>query len=280
MITLSALNKRKKTIVVLSLLFVFLVLYAQKVYRPISIKLKAVKKEYGDLRNKIINLKSEFADLDEMRARLTREKNIYEKTKNKLRAREDKLFSKAQVGSLLKKITRGASSRNLDFISITPQKDLEGEFYKRFPVELKLSSPYPDFLKYLKELEDISDILKVSSLDIAIDKQVSINPVISIELSTILSDKPPSRKTGKTISIVSSAQPFLSPDVTAKKADIVLSGIRLSGILSKGGKPTAIINNQVVGIGSKIGKRSVLEIREDSVILQEGKDKYTLMIQR
>ena len=280
MITLPTLNKREKIILVVSLRFAFFVLYAHRGYRPNSIKLRAVKKESGDLKNKITTLNFEFADLDEMRAQLVQEKNIYKEAETKLRGKEDKLFSRAQLGSLLRKITQSAASHNLDFISITPQKSPEGELYTRFPVELKLSSPYSGFLKYLKELEGISDILKVRRLDISMDKKVSINPVVLIELSTVLSDRPPSRKAKKVISISSSAQPFLPPDVVVKKTDTALSGVRLNGILSKGEEPTAIINNQVVGIGSKIGKRSVLEIHEDSVILQEGEARYTLTIER
>ena len=46
--------------------------------------------------------------------------------------------------------------------------------------------------------------------------------------------------------------------------------ILLQGILWDPGAPTAILNNRVMGVGDRIGRWQVSEIRKDQVILTDG----------
>ena len=55
---------------------------------------------------------------------------------------------------------------------------------------------------------------------------------------------------------------------------------KLDGITFRAQSPTAIINGDVVKIGSQIQGLTVKEIRPDSVVLIEGKEERVLSLQR
>ncbi|MDP1853542.1 MAG: type 4a pilus biogenesis protein PilO [Candidatus Omnitrophota bacterium] len=281
MITLAALNKRERILLGVSVFLFLFAMYIRLIYRPTLKSFREFKKQSWDSKNQITNLTSQFADINEKKVVLEEEKNNYQKLQKELDAYEDKLFSQAQLGSLLRKITESGAAHKLDFISIAPKKKETQELYLRFPVEVKLSSPYSSFLDYLKELERISEVLKVKSLNIELDKAVSENPTVLIELSTVLSDRPAAAGQAKVVSLPSEAIKLFTPDKPAPLASSAkLEGVELNGIIWKGAEPTAIINNQIVRAGSAIGKKKVVEITQDSVILQEGDIKYTLKIAR
>jgi hypothetical protein len=54
----------------------------------------------------------------------------------------------------------------------------------------------------------------------------------------------------------------------------------LNGILWDEKTPKAIINDTIVGIGDKINGRTIIEIREDSVILNDGTVDFELTLYR
>ena len=67
------------------------------------------------------------------------------------------------------------------------------------------------------------------------------------------------------------------PDFVPEKKKISVDKFLLSGILWKAHRPSAIINDKVVGVGSLLLGVKVLEIREGSVILGDGEDQVVLL---
>ena len=56
------------------------------------------------------------------------------------------------------------------------------------------------------------------------------------------------------------------------------SDLVLQGILSHAGKPQAIINNDIIEVGDKIGRNTVVDIGKNAVILESGEEKFTLKL--
>lgn len=54
------------------------------------------------------------------------------------------------------------------------------------------------------------------------------------------------------------------------------TGFTLSGILWDAESPSAVINNQVVGVGERLDRWQVTEIRKDRVVLSDGSATQTL----
>lgn len=281
MITLSALNRRERIGLGACLFLLLFALFFRFIFKPTLKSFRELKLRSSELRIQTAGVEAQFSDIEEKRAILEQEKINADNLANELDKNEAKLFSQAQLGELLKKITQDGSSQKLNFLSITPKKKEAQGFYFRLPIEVRLSSPYSAFLDYLKELEKVSDVLKVKTVNIELDKAVSENPAVSIMLNTVLSDRPSSVPPVKKASVASSAVKLFTtekPPVTENSAK--LEGIELKGVIWKGGSPTAIINNMVVGIGSFIGKKKVVEITPEAVILEEGGVSHTLKILR
>lgn len=55
--------------------------------------------------------------------------------------------------------------------------------------------------------------------------------------------------------------------------------LKLAGILWDEEKPQAIINNEVVGVGSNVGVYNVVEIRQYSVFITDGSDVFELKLE-
>lgn len=57
------------------------------------------------------------------------------------------------------------------------------------------------------------------------------------------------------------------------------TGYALSGILWDAESPSAVINNQVVGLGDRLDQWQVMEIRKDRVVLSDGSSTQTLRVE-
>ena len=70
--------------------------------------------------------------------------------------------------------------------------------------------------------------------------------------------------------------PFSSGPSTA--APSTLSDMVLTGILWDDSAPLAMINDNLVGAGDKIGGYTAVEIKKDRVVLTDGEQNYTLTL--
>ncbi|MDD5136285.1 MAG: hypothetical protein PHN63_02925 [Candidatus Omnitrophica bacterium] len=74
--------------------------------------------------------------------------------------------------------------------------------------------------------------------------------------------------------------PFALPDVPAGPVS-ALSELRLTGITTNGkGKAIAIINENMVFVGGKIGHFTVLSIAGNKVVVTDGKQSYDLKLEQ
>lgn len=72
--------------------------------------------------------------------------------------------------------------------------------------------------------------------------------------------------------------PFVLQEVAQGDIDSI-EGLKLMGITAgEKAKPMAIINNEIVAVGSAIGKFKVLGISKDKVIVSDGEKDYELKI--
>lgn len=73
--------------------------------------------------------------------------------------------------------------------------------------------------------------------------------------------------------------PFVLRDTSPQDADTI-AGLKLMGItVSDNMKAMAVINNEIVKVGSRIGRFRVLKIAAKSVIVTDGRENYTLKME-
>lgn len=73
--------------------------------------------------------------------------------------------------------------------------------------------------------------------------------------------------------------PFVREE-TVISQDSGVSSLKLMGITTGGSKSMAIINNEIVNVGSKVGKFTVLKIVKDRVVLTDGEKNFELMLNK
>jgi len=73
--------------------------------------------------------------------------------------------------------------------------------------------------------------------------------------------------------------PFLSTFKPRKK-EVKKEALDVTGIISTGKQPTAIINNEVYKIGDMVGDKEVKQILPNMVILKIGKKSTVLTLER
>lgn len=73
--------------------------------------------------------------------------------------------------------------------------------------------------------------------------------------------------------------PFMPPDTMAEITD-VNSQISLTGIITSHNENKALINDQILPVGSRIGKFRIKEILKDTVIITDGKEEIKLEVKQ
>jgi len=93
-------------------------------------------------------------------------------------------------------------------------------------------------------------------------------PVKETAVKTVLSKKKYGRE-----------DPF-APNVSKKQSPNEPASLNLQGIAFNGDASSAIVNNQIVGIGGKVSGNTVKEIRENSVIFNDGTEDFEIRLMR
>ncbi|MBF0331023.1 MAG: hypothetical protein HQL17_03740 [Candidatus Omnitrophica bacterium] len=104
-------------------------------------------------------------------------------------------------------------------------------------------------------------------MDLVAEDNLAIDPVV---IDTPWGDRNPFD--ADTFKVLTAPPPPPVFDLKAAvKGDFILSGIIWSG-----SQPSAIINDEVIGVGDKIKNLTVKEIKEGTVTLSDGKNEMTL----
>ena len=71
--------------------------------------------------------------------------------------------------------------------------------------------------------------------------------------------------------------PFVAAEAGSRSE---ASGLSLSGIAWEANKPQAVINGRIVGVGDEVAGNKVVEINQNSVVLNEGSNRFVLKLWR
>lgn len=112
------------------------------------------------------------------------------------------------------------------------------------------------------------------SMRVPATRTVPAEDAIVVRLADTSSDLSVARNAKRTKFTSWKRSPFVSYDFSSKKH----AGLMLQGIAWDDDKPTAIINNEIVSPGGKIGDVTVIAIERESVILNDGKSNFKLML--
>lgn len=226
--------------------------------------------------------KSRFPDIKSMEIENDRISEEYEDLIEQIRDFETRIPSINAVSRLLGEITQRADGLNMDVDSIRQQIDREAEGYLKLKLNMKFSGSYSNAVNYLNRLQGISEYLIVEEIEIAQTKERT--PLVNVDLgiSLLLIEKgidlsiQEKKETSSALQI--KTDPFMAKKLFGKKDKT--KDLKLAGVTWSGKDATAIINDEVVRVGSQIGEWKVIRIGQDAVMLSDGADEYSITLNR
>lgn len=278
------LKPREKILAILFIVIITAGLYYRFFYKPLMRNALTYKFQIQKLTARLDELNAEFPGIEEQRENLRLLATENGGILNKISEIEKKLPDKKDASLLTGELTRLA--KGIELVSVQQKID-EGEEYSRIFVEIRFNAPYQEVVNYIDRIEAVSPFLKIEEMEISEPKGKLKGSGVSARLllSCLLGEAPVSewlrderlREIKKeTPSVVRDIfVPKFRPVTVVRKTDL-----KLEGITYNPQNPTAIINDNVLRVGSEIDGFKVKEILPDTVILTDGIEEFLLTLER
>lgn len=273
-------NRKKVTVISVAVILGGLAVYSLvgqgffSEQKKVKADLRKIEDEAAKTREKFPDIKAEERELYELQ-------KSYDGILKDIASYEQKIPSAGSVSKLLGEMTRRSEGLGMDFESIRQNIEREKEGYLKLKLDMKFSGPYSGVVNYLNRLQNLSDYLTVPNIEILQTKESAPRSKTSMQVSMLLLE------TGVDLSIQDRVQ---APETIVLKLDPFVSkktdrkdkakDFKLSGITQAGKDSTAIINNEVVKVGAKIGEWKVIQILPDAVTLSDGAENVSVTLNR
>jgi len=274
------LRTREKTLLIGLAVAVGFSLYFQVMYKPLSRKITRYKFQIEKSKSRLGELETKFPQIENQRRNIHSLDVECNLLLDKISEVEKALPSKKSAAQLLSELTKQA--KGLKMYSIRQKMD-SGDEYSRIFIELKFNAPYENTINYIRKVESVSPFLAIEELDISEPKgrkEAGGTPT-KLVLSSLMGETPTAelfKAEEQKEALEVSRDIFVSksrPVSTIRKAELKLQGITYNPEGS-----TAIVNGDVVRVGSEVGSLQVKEIRPEEVILTDGTEDHILLIER
>lgn len=280
-----AVNSTTKMLVILLILTVLFNIGFNKIYKPQERELAKLKRKLVSLENEVLEVESEFPDFEEKNELLDQKKTEINKLKKELSSKESQLLSKKNLPELLNVLLEQSPQYLVDFNLVKPVEGEEDNVYEQLNIEMQFDAGFNGVIDYLERLEKSFQYIQtkgvVISSEEAVNEQLGIKLVLSTYLTDYLKDKislPVIDKTKQTSASAIKRDPFYSADILFTQ-DVEEQAYQLSGIISQGTQPTAIIDDEVYRVGDYVGDSQVKEILYNKVVLEKKGKLKTLTLE-
>lgn len=277
------LNKRQKKLFFLLIITVVSSLYYNIIYKGQLTALSKVRRQATMASGALNKIKAQVTDLTEEKASLERSSDSLKALRRKLASIETELPTQSSIPLFLKELVRQAAGCQIEFNSIRPKSPKEKKDYAELNIEMKFNTNYSGLANYINRLESPSHFLKASNIVIENMKDGLRGELdVTLTLSTLLAEKDMPKKEKEEIREILpldiERSPFVSQALapkTGKKEEFYLSGV-----ITSGKSPSAIINNEVYRVGDVIGNKKVVKIMPKMVILEYGREEIVLTLEK
>jgi len=277
------LKTREKILLIGLIAVVGFGMYAQMVHKPLSRKISQFKFQIKKSRARLAELQVKFPEITRQKQNIESLNVECGKLISEIGKIEKTLSSKEDTSQLLGEFTR--RTKGVRLVSMRQKMEM-GDDYSRIFIELKFNASYKEIINYISNIESISSFLNIEELDITepkarkADEGIPVRLVVSSLLGGEMSFEKRLKAKEKEMqeAIPIARDIFISkarPAAKLRKRELKLEGITFGQETS-----TAIINSDVVKIGSKVGNMAVKEILPDAVVLSDGIEDYILSVER
>jgi len=273
------LKPKERTLVIGLVAAIAISAYFNFIHKPMVKSISRYKFQTKKSKSRLRGLQEKLPQLDKQRQNIHFLESECQRMLDEISEIESTLPSKKNVSELLTELVQLGS--DLKIASVRQKLD-EGKEYSSIYIELKFNASYINTVNYLQKVESISPFLAIQELDIAEEKTKVTRggPAARLILSSLLGEMPTAAmikaQGAEPLTILRNI--FVSkakPVAKVKKVDLKLEGITYN---SK--SPTAIVNGEVVRIGSVVSSYTVEDIRPESVVFGDGVEKYAVGLER
>lgn len=251
----------------------------QGLYRPRASALAKVQAEWRALQQHVQAMRNTLPDLEQERRLADHTREEVDRLRQDLARLESGMPRAEELGRVIQALARQGQGLRVAFESIKQRLNEDAE-PPEATIEIALTASYEDAVNYLRRVERLSPFLRVAQVDIADPKsQETVGPGQDVKL-TLVTPLRVSSSEGAASSLAEAASlpellslprsPFASKErpleTTARQA------LKVAGITWQGEASTAIVNDEVVRIGDRIGERTVSKIFPDKVVLSDGQE--------
>lgn len=260
-------QKRKKAILGLALLLIWLVFYYA--YAPVNDKLNYYIRRKQKLTKKLNTIRKNIPSLLEKSKKIENLENEVNISKEAIRNKEKQIPYYKDIDIFTKAIVKLIGSLNLEGIK---QSYEDSPVYGNLRLEIKLHGPLLEICKYLWRLELLGKFLKIDNFKITSSSDETYSADIFVQIIT--GHKKTSLKLGKKTQ--SYPFSFTLSSLKSKTTSQIEKELKLEGITYNERNPSCIINGEILNIGGEILGFEITNILPDRVILQKNRKEYIL----
>lgn len=264
-----------------------LVLAHQHLYRPQAMKLKKARGEWSAARQQVLAMRATLPNLEQERQQLQQETEATALLKQEIEGVEKDLISRGELGRLLGELARQGEGLQVAFESIK-QHVKEDPQRPAVVIDATFKSSYEDLVNYLRRVEQLSPFLRIARLEVA-EPQEGPRSLADMRLTVQTPLRLASEGEGSGVALTTGRMPppekvsvRRSPFASRRRPgdDAMDKTLKVTGITWRGEASTAIINDEVVQIGDKLGELTVQQILPDTVILSDGMESYAVAFEQ
>ena len=256
-------------------------------FKPIQQKMTDLKKEESELNEQTQQMLIQLPDLDSLKNEMEQFKAKISDIELKNKIVEAKLLSEAQLTQFLTELIKCADGLLIDFQSFKQNVEPDKPGFSRLILEIIFEARYEEMLNYIHRVEQISPYVKLEDMKIS---QAKTDPrtlvSANLRLNAILASHLDAQSTLSAVCSQNAidrlivARNPLTPSI--KTLGKKIRNLKLLGITYNplGVESSAIINDSVVKVGDEIEGQKVQQIMADSVVLNDGLEDYTLIVER
>ncbi len=274
-------KEREKLLLIFLVPVIIWACYYRKVYKPRRREVRRLRTSTLALQREIFKAEDELPRIDLEVKKLRQIQAQCEDMEKEIISYQRNFFGRSEIPSLIQ-LLAGDAGRGFELVCMKADKLKKRDFYRELPIRISFTSDYAGLLKYLRRLEPLSPLIRVSNLHLSSDG-ASINT--HLIAGVILGEADFGEvKLPEIVSAPPLPEGIHDPFVSVLGKDSTVSevrkppALRLQGIIWGGEElKTAVINGEVLRVGQKIDNKELVEIHKDRVLLREG-DRETFLL--
>ena len=244
------------------------------IWRPTADEISLAKKQWISLQREESNINKAEPGRIQRQEQAHRLSEEVDKLREKLAGTEQLMTHKDEVNHLVGELARQGQGLGLTVESLKQELKVDPAG-NLLLIEMLCRSSYEDLVNFLNRLEGVSPFVKIVKIKMTQPKEIAQGwAQTRLTIATPVENSPGAGASARQEPAAPAKISFERNPLTSKsrpsRANPEIKKLKISGITWREKESTAIINNEVVRVGEKVGSLMVQEILPDMVVISDG----------